>query len=78
MSEVVLAEERENAKRRKLKWYQTFRSFSEFVSTKPEPAELVRRVYDLLNSWYAFGSSSNAISAEASMELALRDLGLEK
>lgn len=78
MSEVVLAEERENAKRRKLKWYQTFRSFSEFVASKPEPAELVLRVYDLLDSWYAFGSMGNASSAKASMELALKDVGLVK
>jgi hypothetical protein len=55
--------------------YRLFNELYDFLSGKPGPADVLRKVHDILDARWSFGSERNATYAEESLELVLRDNG---
>jgi len=55
--------------------YRLFRELYEFLSSRPTPADVLRKVHDILDARCSFGSERNAVYAEESLELVLKDTG---
>ena len=63
---------------RKRMSYKRFREIYEWLQTKPEPEEILVKIYNLLDSYYAFGSGANSISAQESVNQLIQDFEEEK
>jgi len=55
--------------------YRLFRELYDFLSGKPSPANVLRKVHDILDARWSFGSERNAVYAAESLELVLKDNG---
>jgi len=60
---------------RKRKSYKSFSEIYEWLQTKPEPKpkEILVKIYNLLDSYRAFGSGANSISAQESVNQVIWD-----
>ena len=55
--------------------YVLFQELYEFLSKKPCVADVLRKIHDILDAKWSFGSERNAEYAAESLELVLRDKG---
>ena len=55
--------------------YRLFRELHDFLSGKPSTADILRKVHDILDVRWSFGSERNAVCAAESLELVLKDNG---
>ena len=55
--------------------YRLFRELYDFLNGRPGPADVLRKVYDILDARWSFGSERNAVYAEESLALVLADNG---
>jgi len=55
--------------------YVLFQELYEFLSKKPNVADILRKIHDILDSKWSYGSERNAEYAAESLDLVLRDNG---
>ena len=53
--------------------YRLFKELYDFLQGNPGTADILRKVHDILDSRYSFGSKRNAECASESLDLVLRD-----
>ena len=53
--------------------YRLFQELYEFLSMKPSVADILRKIHDILDAKWSFGSERNAGYAVESLEWVLRD-----
>lgn len=63
---------------RKRMSYKRFRELYEWLQTKPEPEEILVKIYNLLDSYHAFSSTANSISAQESVNQLIQDFEEEQ
>lgn len=54
--------------------YLLFQEFYDFLKTNPEIVEIMKRLYEILDSKGGFGSRRNAEYAKESLEWVLKDI----
>ena len=55
--------------------YILFQELYAFLENKPAIADILRKLYDILDGRYSFGSRKNAEYAEESLDWVLKDKG---
>ena len=55
--------------------YRLFRELHDFLSGKPSTPAILRKVHDILDGRWSFGSERNAVYAAESLEFVLKDNG---
>ena len=58
---------------RKRNSYKSFLELYEWLRTKPEPKAILVKIYNLLDSYHAFSSETNSISAQESVNQVIQD-----
>lgn len=58
---------------RQRKSYLEFQEWFIFLQTKPTNQQILRKIYTLLDKKATFGSQTNAIYAEESLDLLIKD-----
>jgi len=58
--------------------YCLFQELYDFLNEKPSVADILRKIHDILDARWSFGSERNAEYAAESLELVLRDNGPRK
>ena len=63
---------------RKRNSYKSFLELYEWLRTKPEPKAILVKIYNLLDSYHAFSSETNSISAQESVNQVIQDFEEEQ
>ena len=58
---------------RKRKTYKEFSELYNWLQTKPKPEAILVKIHNLLDSYHAFGSEANSISAQESVNQVIWD-----
>lgn len=58
---------------RKRRSYKSFSELYKWLNTKPEPKEILVKIYNLLDGYNAFGSIANSIYAQESVNQVIWD-----
>jgi hypothetical protein len=53
--------------------YRLFRELYDFLKGSPNPTDVLRKMYDILDARWSFGSERNAVYAAESLELVAKD-----
>ena len=60
---------------RKRASYELFQQLYDFLKSRPNIADVLRKFYDVLDDRRSFGSRQNAVYAEESLSWVLKDAG---
>ena len=58
--------------------YCLFQELYDFLNEKPSVADILRKIHDILDAKWSFGSERNAEYAAESLEWVLRDKGVDQ
>jgi hypothetical protein len=58
--------------------YALFQQIYEFLNTEPSAADILRKFHDVLDAKKSFGSRRNAECAAESLDLVLKDNGVDQ